>query len=768
MTPYLPAPFPSPVPTGHDPLAAVSDVISIEESSIRLMDSTGAYRTLARGDLQAGFAPTVGSRVTLRASKPVGFLKSLFGAKPTVQLAPLQADDQELAFANRWLASLRAAGLDVEGDLEALLVARLRTAPFGSLKLPPLRRILRAELDRALGAVPMTADLGRSRTEVSAVLSTLGAQAIEDGWQPTATGLAAVVELASRADQQLAAAGSPIRLVACEREPVDNRDPHTSDRDDEIEQPTWLPLVPAVARQLETAGVLRVHRDAQLEPSAVQRDPRSLRLGAAASGPPQAAVITLGAASRPPAPEPTPAATAPHWQLVTPCRARIESFVAMDAVGKLVTETGVTVGFGRSACLGFEPVPGLEVHLIEAAPHPSGRGYRAKGVNLTGALEVDRLTAAEEKSRVGLALRHEEERLREDFGLSRHLYWVQLLKLEPSRREQLATRLMEMKRNGHFFDDLFEDLVIIDPRVFHPFLSELSSEVEPESLAFVEAPFAAVASHAEALIGLSATRLRDPPKIGSVGTARELDRASRAPANVLATALLTLGRCGAPEAVQAIELWLATTAMSPDEVNDLLIVAGWQVHEHRLHRVASGPAFRRVADPAGDLELFGPLEATCGTCDQPLLNLLRRPGQLLLATCPRCLAFGIESYDLHLAADGSTTTLSAKHAPDSQPMRTWKELPQARRTRLEPAPIAIPPHVSVTEHIGRVGGMPSWILYAVSRITCAQCRRPMHFAAQFEDPVPDRETWAGGDAGLIYAFECRACSVVSTVLQFES
>jgi hypothetical protein len=68
--------------------------------------------------------------------------------------------------------------------------------------------------------------------------------------------------------------------------------------------------------------------------------------------------------------------------------------------------------------------------------------------------------------------------------------------------------------------------------------------------------------------------------------------------------------------------------------------------------------------------------------------------------------------------------------------------------------------------VARLGGTPNWVQYP-DACTCPRCSAPMRFAAQFLDPKggDGDDTWSRADAGLLYAFECLPCRVVTTAVQ---
>ncbi|MDF2695895.1 MAG: hypothetical protein K0S65_4278 [Labilithrix sp.] len=88
-----------------------------------------------------------------------------------------------------------------------------------------------------------------------------------------------------------------------------------------------------------------------------------------------------------------------------PARGTITSWLPDDSIGRIRLSSGEELRFGHSACVGgLRPSVGVEVWVVEVAPHPLG-GLRAKVLNSTGAVTPDRATAA-------LSAHEERERLR--------------------------------------------------------------------------------------------------------------------------------------------------------------------------------------------------------------------------------------------------------------------------------------------------------------------------------------------------------------------
>ncbi|HET7505307.1 MAG TPA: hypothetical protein VFK02_30015 [Kofleriaceae bacterium] len=463
-----------------------------------------------------------------------------------------------------------------------------------------------------------------------------------------------------------------------------------------------------------------------------------------------------------------------------PCRATIRSYVPMDAVGELVTDDGIAISFGATACKGFAPAAGMDVWLVAVVPHPRGHGHRATVVNLTGQSEKTRLEDLQEANR-----RKQAEEDREHAFLVRHRLigvggdegdggydWTTLLARSAADRRAIAAGLVKLKRSSHVFAELFEDLAIVDAEAFHPHLAALDWRSEPESLAWARASFAAV-TFAEAVLahhhrpGL----LRQEVPIGAHGPAHELRRRDRAPADDAGAAALALARSADPEAIRVLGRWLSDAKIPADTANDLLIIAGWQLHDSGLARLwGHRPAFCVRRSPDGRAHLFEASNRRCAICGDPLLCLLRDPfGQFVpfsLFTCARCVIAASEPYYVEVDAAGAPTPLvSAERS--GEPVLEPRGLPVALAVTLEPAPWAAPGDVKQFERVTRVGGWPSWVQGPASAGDCPTCERPMEFLAQCPDPPADLwdgERWGGRD-GMLYVFACRGCRVAASFHQ---
>ncbi|MBX3262018.1 MAG: hypothetical protein KF782_20205 [Labilithrix sp.] len=94
----------------------------------------------------------------------------------------------------------------------------------------------------------------------------------------------------------------------------------------------------------------------------------------------------------------------PQTTFELPVRGTITSWLPDDSIGRIRLPSGEEIRFGHSACVGLRPSVGVEVWVVEVAPHPLG-GLRAKVLNATGKATPDRATAA-------LAAHREREALR--------------------------------------------------------------------------------------------------------------------------------------------------------------------------------------------------------------------------------------------------------------------------------------------------------------------------------------------------------------------
>ncbi len=454
-----------------------------------------------------------------------------------------------------------------------------------------------------------------------------------------------------------------------------------------------------------------------------------------------------------------------------PCRATIRSYIRADATGELVTDDGVLVRFGATACKGFAPAAGMVVWLVAAVPHPLKTGYRASVINVTGQLENTRLEDAKQANR---RKRSEEERERtlllrhrlidiDDDDDSGRYHWTKLVTRSAADRRAIAADLVKLKRTSHLFEDLFEDLVTIDAEAFHPHLTALDWRTTPESLAWTRAPFEAVA-FAEAVLA--------PPGDGADRAAALSD--ADEPALELSDAdlvALVLARSAAPEAIRMLHRWVFASGIPADQVNNLLLDTGWQLHDGRLvQQWGHRPAFCVRRSPAGSVHLFEASARRCTICGGPLLCLLRDAAAQIVPfpvfTCVSCVAWAVDRYCVEVDAAGTPTPRVDGSRTHEALTLGSRGLPAAVAVAFEPAPWAVPTDPRDFERVTRVGGWPSWIQSRVVAGSCPTCDEPLEFLAQFPDPAPDLwngERWSGGEDGLIYVFVCRGCRVAASV-----
>lgn len=793
MEEYKPEPFLPPFPGAFDPRADVYEVVErLASGELRVASSSWQIWNVPPAQLAPGLELAPGDRALgmLGAVPPVHFWNKLLGRdRAVLRLEPLRPNRTELAFAQRWLGSLIDAELRIEGlDLASLLVERLRTLPFGSRPITPLRQLLRDVLEALVGRFPP----GEEREGVDdaieslrALLAELGVPAftppvlprIEHGWP-------LIPLLVDAANQALETSASPLRLVPCEQEVFPASLGGEADWD-ATERPVWLVLAPHAMPALEAAQVLRRYRGAAFPASTGAADPRvlTLRLSLPALVSRDDARRSPTASSLPAAPPPRTAAASSGPPKV-PCRATIHSYVPMDATGELVTGDGVLVRFGATACKGFEPTAGMAVWLVAVAPHPLRIGYRATVINLTGQLEKTRLEDAKEANRRKraegererkLLLRHRLIEIRDDENEDGDdgYDWTKVIAQSAAARRAIAADLVELKRTSHLFDELFEDLVTIDAEAFHPHLAALDWRTEPESLAWTRAPFEALAFAEAALAEHGGGALRAEAPIGAHGLAHEMLRIERAPADDAGAAMLALARSAAPEAIRLLNRWLSASGIPEDEANDLLVIAGWQLHDGRLGRLwGHRPAFCVRRSPDGATHLFEASDRQCAICGGPLLCLLRDSTAQIVPfpvfTCARCVVSSGEPYHVEVDAAGAPTLLVDPDRCDEPPLIEPRRLPVAVAVTLEPAPWAVPADPREFERVTRVGGWPSWMQFPRSAGACPTCHAPMEFLAQFPDPAADLwedERWSGNRDGMIYVFLCRGCRVAASFHQ---
>lgn len=279
----------------------------------------------------------------------------------------------------------------------------------------------------------------------------------------------------------------------------------------------------------------------------------------------------------------------------------------------------------------------------------------------------------------------------------------------------------------------------MDPESLHPFLDDLDWRREPESLAWTRAPYEKTAFAQTLMANAGAVKLREHVPVGAVGPAHEIARKDRAPANDIAAAVLALARCGSFEAVADLERWIADSGTAPHEVNDLLIITGWE------------------------------LCSRCSACGAPLLRLLTDPSNNVLTIplfiCADCAVVDIQPYYTELTKDGEPVPRLRETPPKSfEPTIRRASLPAPLSVTFEPAPAAVPDDLDSFEELTRIGGVPSWVQGPQNAGHCPKCSTPMEFVAQFPDP-PGAETWSGGDSGMFYVFGCTRCRIIASFFQ---
>jgi hypothetical protein len=450
----------------------------------------------------------------------------------------------------------------------------------------------------------------------------------------------------------------------------------------------------------------------------------------------------------------------------TPCRATVRSLASMEHTGEVLTEDGVHVRFGLSACKGFQPQVGMKVWLIALGPYPLG-GYKATVINTTGKIEDTALADAKEANRRKAEQERREHALLRQYGLEPNgrSHWPRLVELPPARRRALAADLVQLKRESHLFDELFEELVTVEPELFHPSLAVLDWRTEPESLAWTRAPYGDVTFAVALLANTNAVALRNDVPVGTIGPGYELARRARAPANDLAAAALTLARSGCPEAISALAQWIKESQISSDHVNDLLTPTGWQVHEGALRQQwGHRRAFHAKAVADGPGGLFVASKIACPTCATPLLRLFEGAPEAVvpfpLFTCADCAWRTRSPYCVKLGPHDEPVPIMLAEPSGDRAALEREALPVPLTVVFEPAPRAVPHGNDVIQHMARVGGEPSWIAIRgplTAGPHCPTCSVPAEFLAQFADPRQD------GD--MFYVFGCTSCRVAMTLFE---
>lgn len=464
-----------------------------------------------------------------------------------------------------------------------------------------------------------------------------------------------------------------------------------------------------------------------------------------------------------------------------PIKARITEFKAVDGVGTVETSDGQKLRFGASACIGFLPAEGLQCFVIATKPDPLRKGAtRAAVLNLTGAAQADRLTQAQDANKRSAEFEAKEQALlaRFGFGDDDEVTHHRLMTLNPEQQDELAAALMEMKRAGHFFDDLFTKLVETEPGVFDRYLDELDPKREPESIAFTFAP----AERLGRFIALLDAATEGPKavqlQVGHVAPALEAHRDSRAAANDVAGAVIALARSGTPLAREALARWARkATAEDANEVNPILLTFGRSVRETGALVTLVTPVAQAIVPvprgTAGVGTMWRPLSERCVACKSPLLEVARVPADELMqtmtetteirvVTCRRCVPFAVSPFFVEFGEnDGVSHALDEVPADFEPPMEPQALAVGVTAVQLVPAPMTMSYFHAETSRLNRVGGVASWV-QGPELPFCPICQGPMRFVAQFADP-PGTE-WSG-DLGMLYAFWCAADRVGATITQ---
>jgi hypothetical protein len=423
--------------------------------------------------------------------------------------------------------------------------------------------------------------------------------------------------------------------------------------------------------------------------------------------------------------------------------------------------------------------------LIEVKPNPLGPGVRAKVVNLTGAIEADRVTQAleaqEQTSRDHARWREREEALLAVLGIGRPITYRKVFALTPEAKRKAAAELLTLKREGHFFDDLFNLLVDVSPESFHEYLSELDPARAPESLAFAFAPLGAL----NRFIDVVASTREAPRRelvAGAIAGALDTHRHLTAPVDDVGAAVYALALSGRAEALAAVARTLGRLPEEErDETERVLLEAGYAIGPAgALVKVESSTAYVLRAAPkrrgrrasaagesgggtgAGTGIMWGTDQACCGACGALLLRVLEidrslvpgvvtEPGDAPLAvwTCRDCVA-DAAPYFVKLGPTPRSVFAEPPPADAELEVRSGGTSPPVAIVRAEPAPPRITFLLATAAEddlLTRVGGAPSWVQQA-ELVTCPSCHG----------------LW-WGDTGMLYAFTCGSCRVVATLVQ---
>ncbi|MFP2906849.1 hypothetical protein ACLESD_17720 [Pyxidicoccus sp. 3LFB2] len=449
--------------------------------------------------------------------------------------------------------------------------------------------------------------------------------------------------------------------------------------------------------------------------------------------------------------------------LTLPTDALILTYDKMDGVGMLRTVQGVELRFGKSACTDFFPEPGMTVWLVETKPDPLGKGVRAKVLNRSGRVEKDRLTQIEEENDASDAAYEREVALLDELGLEgEEVEPSDYATLSPEDLVRLAAGVMKLRKTSRLFEEAFTALTELAPSLLHPYLGELSHQHELESLAWTDAPSAAIA-HLMAW-------LRPDWHPGE----------QQGLADPVAAAALALARSGRDEALRALEAWVAALdAVAQHEALTWLRRANVVRHTSGTLARNFTPACLEVLpeDPDDDDDdalpeapvahgtLWSPIpDAACMKCGTGLVDALQLDGDSAaygmpwparLPTCLTCLTMG-GTVHVELSPDGALSSMGADGT--SQHPRTV-EPP-------EPQPVAFVPGrtwrgimMSDGERLHRLGGAPSWVEYPEVP-PCPRCQEPMHAVGQVRD-----EEALFSDVGMLYGVACETCRIISTFSQ---
>ncbi len=473
-----------------------------------------------------------------------------------------------------------------------------------------------------------------------------------------------------------------------------------------------------------------------------------------------------------------------------PAEARIVEFDRADGLGTLELNDGTRLRFGGSACTDFVPVAGARCFVIETREDPIRGGLRAKVVNQSGAKEADRITQGEQAREQRLQQKEAEKQLLASLGLDRSsLNHRAVLALSDADANRAAAELMRMKRGGAFFDDLFSVLVEARPSVFHPFLGELDPKREPESLAFVDAPFESVSRFAGVLDSSDDSPLQVEREVGTIARRIDAHRDGHAASNEVGGALLALARACEEESHAAIERW-AQRASNESRVaaHRLLAEAGFGLSaEGQVLWLHLAPAYslRPIAPKSAGLlarvfgskpvehesSMYGRSESICLRCQQALTTVMNvklpaehaeslRSERLTVLTCRNCVPL-LDAYFVKPAPSGDFAPVATEELMALAEAFSPPALPASTAVDLEPAPLVAGFLHAEAGELSRVGGLPSWA-QDLQLPACPSCGVLMVFVAQAGDPPGS--SWVL-DPSILLAFRCHRCGTIGTVAQ---